>query len=339
MPEYNLSVLNETDTLVEAKINFIGQQLNIEAPKMYLTNFTINSNIPVYIPRIVSTFDKFAFVGGTNNVTSNSVYSNKKWNTDLAICVSFNGSYSNQSVKYIPVGNLNKEPPNTNISRSDVIFNPYFHHYTSLSLCRMIQAAINQALLDVGLSLVTCRITKENDKYNFLIEDTVDLQFFSLYFNYGLTYLFYMDTTKDEYANEQNNYSKLQFHEDTITDLNNKSYYIVSILTLTTTIFPFKYLNFGSSNLQIDALTTIIQGVTIPPTDKLIYSYPMNVGDPDSVGRNVNFASSNYFKGKTLEGKVDKLSLNIYWATSDGITYPVYLSKYQSCNLLIEFNE
>ena len=338
MPEFDLTVLNETDRLIEAKINFIGQSLNIDAPKMYLTNFSINSNVPVYIPRIIPSFDSSAFVGGGANVTTNSQYSRKKWNTNLAVCVSYNGSYSNQSVKYEPVGNLTKEPPNVNISRSDVVFNPYFHHYNTLSFCRLIQAAINQGLLDVGLSIASCRITKENDKFNFLIEDTVDIQYFSLYFNYDLNYLFYLDSIRDQYATEDNKYSKLIFDEEITHDLG-KSYYIASILALTTTIFPFKSINFSSSTLEIESVTQIIQGSTTAPTEKIIYSYNMNASDPDSIARNVNFASTTYFRGKVLEKKADKIALNIYWSTADGLNYPVYLDKYQYCSLTLDFND
>lgn len=336
MPEYSVSIYNDSDILKKANISFIGNALDIEAPKMYLTGFVINAIVPVYIPRIVEKFDSSAFVGGTTNVTTDSIYSNKKWNTDLSICVSYNGSYSNQCVKFEPVSNFAKEPPNTNISRTDVLYNSFFYHYTTLGLCRMIQAAINQAMLDVGLSLEKCRVIKSDDKFQFLIPDTTDLPYFSLYFNYGMTHLFYMDTISDNYANEFNKYSKLVFDEEVTTDLG-ITYYVVAVVSNTTTIFPFNALNFSSTNLEIDAVTSVIQGVPLPPTEKLIYSYNMNVTDPDTIARNVNFSSATYFKGKSLYGTVNKISINVSWVTPDGIDIPIYLDKYQSVRLFLEF--
>ena len=65
----------------------------------------------------------------------------------------------------------------------------------------------------------------------------------------------------------------------------------------------------------------------------------MNASDPDSIARNVNFASTTYFRGKVLEKKADKIALNIYWSTADGLNYPVYLDKYQYCSLTLDFND
>lgn len=338
MSKYSVSVINESNKNKLASISFIGQNLNITKKTMYLTAFDINCIVPVYIPRIVETFDSTAFVGGTNNVTdTTSAYFNKKWNTNLNICVSRNGSYSNQCVKFESVGYASKEPATAiGLTRTDVLFNQFFYHYTSLNLCRMIEAAINQALQDIGI-LTLCVVIKTDGKYMFLLPGSVDLSTVSLYFNYDLQHLFYLDTVNDTYANEFNKYGKLVYNSNSTYDYNDTSYYICSVLSLTTSIFPFTNLIFTSTTLHTEVVTTIIEGSVIPPTEKIIYSKPLTITDPDTIARDINFAASNLFNGNIIIEAVNKIDMLVSWATYDGITVPVNLDKYHYCKLSLLF--
>jgi hypothetical protein len=333
-----LSDYNSNDTEKRrANLSFIGNNLNIDADKLYVSKFKItSSNLPVWIPNIIETPEKYI---ASDTYTEYFADQPEFWNTDIAICVvdSVQKRYCNVPVKF--TSSFSRYPQNEPNyqripSRQEVLNNDFFYTFTSLELLNAISSAVNNAFIALGLGGGGLfNVVKDETSYQFLQSETVPANNYFIYVNEKFQRLFNL-----HYGSSLSpQWRRIIFDSTIMSSVGNNIYFIASTLSFNTRIFPFTNLVF-SSNLQVQPIQRI-EGAdaTTPASINEIFSFYLTISDVDAVGDCIFYIASNWFDGNPVTGIINQIKLDLLFQTEDGYYLPLVLYPADSVSLTLLF--
>ena len=337
--EVEISDYNSDSFKRRANISYSGNQLNIDADKLYVTKYKItSSNFPVWIPNIVNTPDTFNPPNAT--VQANTAADSKDWNTDIAICVlnKSTNKYCNVPVTYNKVDSyfpLNEPAHGSVPSRNDVLNNDFFYTFTSIKLLSKIEKAVITALTELGASTTGAAFMaiRNESQYQFLLNESLGADY-NIYVNSVFRRMFNLDYTINQ---NNSNWYQINYNASIQFPINDVNYYSASTISFTTRIYPFSNIIF-SGNVQTKQINRISgPNQTTPVAISEIFSYYLTITDVDAIAGTIQFQADSFFKGKSLNDIVNSIKIDIYFKTPDGYYVPFILYPGDYATIELEF--
>lgn len=357
MPTFNLIDYNNTNEVRECKVNYNGN--NIVADELHLTKFQLQTRtIPIHIPHIISDnavselhIKNGYSLNGPGFEIQTDEYRALTFNTDWSICAydMLTHAYINIPVKWQPRHYHSRKPLGVP-SRQETLLNPYFHAHNSIHILRCIQIALNEIsahFLVPGM----LRISKNGNQYQLLkrkqlaTEGQINLKIF---FNYELSKSFYFDYTTtwlyDKNGTDNHHYCEVKFDVANLDtryfEEESREYYVTQTLALTSTLYPFRSIQFIANNIAIDPINEVItsRSTEIPSKSSCILSYNLNVTDIDNIVDNYNYNTSSVLLPCIINtGLIKEFTINCVLKTFDNYTFTVMLDKYDSLSIDCNF--
>lgn len=339
-----LNDVNATDTIRPATFMYNGTE-DLNANTMNCLKFRFNTQtFPVFVPKFANT--TLLTIDNMTNKSS-TAYRTTGFLMDWAIAVvnklpDDSYEYSTQQVKWIPQKNFNK--PATIPNRLGVLGNSYFYAYNSIHVLYIIEETIGQCLADLGLNKGVKMVKNAAGKYQILVDTTNGaLDNIRILFNYDLSQAFnfyYKNDFLSNYVTNTQTYNEIVIDKYFTTKINNVSYYVAQILSLTTRLFPFSDIQIVSGN-GISAEPIITNAITsgnVNNSKPIVFSYSLNVTDIDQPCDNFNYTAVTGFRKSVLLSQFVSFSLGINLVTYDGYSIQLMLDKNDNVDILLQFD-